>query len=33
MGFDQIAASLVIGKKQQGADIRLILALPCRNQD
>jgi len=33
MGFDQIAASMVIGKKQQGIDIRLILALPCRNQD
>lgn len=33
IGFDQIAASLVISKKQQGADIRLIFALPCRNQD
>lgn len=33
LGFDHIAASLVITKKQQGAGIRLIFALPCRNQD
>jgi len=33
LGFDQIAASLIISKKQQGANIRLIFALPCRNQD
>jgi len=33
LGFDQIAASLIISKKQQGADISLIFALPCRNQD
>ena len=33
IGFDQISASLVISKKEQGADIRLIFALPCRNQD
>lgn len=33
MGFDHIAASLIITKKQQGADVRLIFALPCRNQD
>ena len=32
-GFDTICASLIISKKQQGADIRLIFALPCRNQD
>ena len=29
LGFDQIAASLVITKKQQGLGIRLIFALPC----
>jgi uncharacterized phage-like protein YoqJ len=33
LGFDHITASLIITKKQQGADIRLIFALPCRNQD
>ena len=33
LGFDQIAASLIISKKQQGADIRLIFALPWDNQD
>jgi len=33
LGFDQITASMIITKKQQGADIRLIFALPCRNQD
>ena len=33
LGLDHIAASLVITKKQQGANIRLIAALPCRNQD
>jgi len=33
IGFDQIVASLIITKKQQGAEIRLIFALPCRNQD
>lgn len=33
LGFDQIAASLVIAKKEMGRNIRLILALPCRNQD
>jgi uncharacterized phage-like protein YoqJ len=33
VGFDQICASLIISKKQQGADVRLIFALPCRNQD
>jgi len=33
LGFDHIAASLVITKRQQGANIRLIFALPCRNQD
>ena len=33
LGFDRIAVSLVITKRQQGANIRLIFALPCRNQD
>ena len=33
IGFDAICSSLIISKKQQGADIRLIFALPCRNQD
>jgi uncharacterized phage-like protein YoqJ len=33
VGFDQICASLIVSKKQQGAEIRLIFALPCRNQD
>ena len=33
LGFDQMAATLVLSKKHQGADIRLILALPCRDQD
>ena len=32
-GFDLIAASLIISKKEMGAGIRLIFALPCRNQD
>lgn len=33
LGFDQIAASLIIAKKNAGYDIRLIFALPCRNQE
>jgi len=33
LGFDQIAASLIIAKKETGGNIRLIFALPCRNQD
>jgi len=33
LGFDQIAASLIIAKKEMGANIRLIFALPCRDQD
>lgn len=33
LGFDQIAASLLISKKEMGRNIRLLFALPCRNQD
>ena len=33
LGFDQIAASLVAAKKEQGRNILLTLALPCKNQD
>lgn len=33
LGFDQIAASLIIAKKEMGYNIRLTFALPCRNQD
>lgn len=33
LGFDQIAASLIIAKKEMGLKIRLIFALPCKNQD
>jgi len=33
VGFDQVAASLLVAKKEMGKDIRLIFALPCKNQD
>lgn len=33
VGFDLIAASLVAAKKEMGQDIKLIFALPCKNQD
>jgi len=33
LGFDQIAASLIIAKKEMEQRIRLIFALPCKNQD
>ena len=33
LGFDQIAASLIVAKKEMGHNVRLIFALPCRNQD
>ncbi len=33
LGFDMIAASLVIAKKELGFDVRLIFALPCKNQE
>lgn len=31
--FDQISASLIIAKKEMNRKIRLIFALPCKNQD
>lgn len=33
IGFDQLAASLIIAKKETGQPLRLIFALPCKNQD
>lgn len=33
LGFDQLAASLIVAKKEMGREIRLIFVLPCRNQD
>jgi len=33
LGFDQIAASLIVAKKEMRRDIRLIFALPYKNQD
>lgn len=33
LGFDQIAASLIVAKKEMGKNIKLIFALPCKNQD
>ena len=32
LGFDLIAASMVVSKKEMWEGIRLIFALPCRNQ-
>lgn len=32
LGFDQIAASLIIAKKEMDKKIRLIFALPCKTQ-
>lgn len=32
VGFDTDAAECVLGLKERGADLRLILALPCRDQ-
>lgn len=32
MGFDLVAAELVLEKKQNGADITLSMILPCRTQ-
>lgn len=33
LGFDQVAASVIVAKKEMREDIRLIFALPCKNQD
>lgn len=33
LGFDQIAASVITTKKEMGYDVKLVFALPCRNQD
>lgn len=33
LGFDQVAASLIVTKKNMGKNIRLIFALPCKDQD
>ncbi|MCI1958882.1 MAG: DUF1273 domain-containing protein [Clostridia bacterium] len=33
LGFDQIAASMIVAKKEMGKDIRLVFVLPCKNQD
>ena len=32
LGFDQMAASLILAKKEMGKQIRLIFALPYKNQ-
>lgn len=33
LGFDQVAASLIIAKKEMGQHIRLIFVLPCKDQN
>ena len=33
LGFDLIAASVIISKREMGEDVRLTFALPCRKQD
>lgn len=33
LGFDQIAASIIVAKKENGNNIRLSFELPCCNQD
>ena len=33
LGFDQIAASLIVAKGDIGYDINLVMALPCKGQD
>ena len=33
LGFDQIAAFLIISKKEMGYNIRLNMALPCKGQE
>ena len=32
IGFDQMTAAAIVRKKEQGYDLRLVFALPCRNQ-
>lgn len=33
LGFDQVATSLIIAKREMGREIRLIFALPYKNQE
>ena len=33
LGFDQIAASLIVAKKEMGKEVRLVFALPWKDQD
>jgi uncharacterized phage-like protein YoqJ len=33
LGFDQLAASLIVAKKEMGREIQLIFALTCKDQD
>lgn len=33
LGFDQLVASLIISKRRPGNGVRLIFALPCKDQD
>ena len=33
LGFDQVAASLIVAKKEMGREIHLAFALHCKNQD
>lgn len=33
VGFDQMAACLISSKKEMGYDLKLAMALPCREQD
>lgn len=33
LGFDHIAGTLIVSKKEMGVDVKLVMALPCRGQD
>jgi uncharacterized phage-like protein YoqJ len=33
LGFDQLAASLILAKKEMGQPVRLVFILPCKNQE
>ncbi len=33
LGYDQISALIIIAKRNAGANIKLILVLPCKDQD